>query len=65
MKKLSSKPSKLKSPGPLTSSRGEKIAAVEGLSLTPRMKAALTMTAGKSGDERRAVVKAQFAKKRS
>lgn len=42
----------------LTSERGEKISAVEGLTLSPRMAATLRQAAaqGLSGDERRALV---------
>jgi len=42
----------------LTSERGEKISAVEGLTLSPRMAATLRQGAaqGLSGDERRALV---------
>ncbi|MFV3130548.1 hypothetical protein [Niveispirillum sp. KHB5.9] len=42
----------------LTSERGEKISAVEGLALSPRMAATLRQGAaqGLSGDERRAMV---------
>ncbi|MQW85972.1 hypothetical protein [Sinorhizobium saheli] len=47
----------------LTSRRGEKISAVEGLTLTPRMRAVLDMTKDKPGDERRRLIKAQFAQK--
>ncbi|MDH6269018.1 hypothetical protein M2360_004438 [Rhizobium sp. SG_E_25_P2] len=47
----------------LTSERGEKISAVEGLKLSPRMEAILRDTKGRSGDERRAAIKAQFSRK--
>lgn len=49
--------------GRLTRERAEKISAVEGLALTPRMKRLLDLAAGKSADEQRALVRAQFAKK--
>ena len=49
--------------GRLTRARGEKISAVEGLSLSPRMRRLLDQTEGKSGDERRALIRAQFAGK--
>ncbi|WP_341487784.1 hypothetical protein [Pararhizobium sp. A13] len=49
--------------GRLSRERGEKISAVEGLKLTPRMRRLLDQTAGKPGDERREMIKAQFAKK--
>lgn len=49
--------------GRLTRERAEKINAVEGLALTPRMKRILEVAAGKSADEQRALVRAQFAKK--
>lgn len=47
----------------LTSERGEKISAVEGLRLTPRMEAVLLETRGRPGDERRAAIKAHFRSK--
>lgn len=47
----------------LTSIRGERISAVEGLRLTPRMRAVLDMSKDKSGEERRALIKAQFTAK--
>lgn len=50
--------------GALTRARGEKISAVEGLTLTPRMRAVLDLTQGKSGDERRRLIREQFAKSR-
>lgn len=46
----------------LTSTRGEKISAVEGMKLTPRMATALAESRGKTGDERRTLVKEQLAK---
>ncbi|MCV3765194.1 hypothetical protein [Rhizobium sp. TRM95796] len=49
--------------GKLTSERGEKISAVEGLRLTPRMEAVLLETRGRPGDERRAAIKAHFRSK--
>ena len=63
MKKYAAKFNKKLKPGPLTRIRAEKISAVEGLSLTPRMKSLLDMAAGKSSEERRELVRAQFAKK--
>ncbi|WFU07540.1 hypothetical protein QA648_36805 (plasmid) [Rhizobium sp. CB3171] len=47
----------------LTSARGEKISAVEGLHLTPRMRTVLELSKDKSGDERRKLIKAQFVGK--
>lgn len=49
----------------LSSSRGEKISAVEGMKLSPRMDTLLKTTAGRglSGDERRALIKEQVRKK--
>lgn len=49
----------------LTSSRGEKISAVEGLKLSPRMGEILKHSAsrGLSGDERRALIKEKVRKK--
>jgi hypothetical protein len=49
----------------LTRKRGEKISAVEGLKLTPRMQALLDLTKDKSGDERRQLIRAQFTQKSS
>lgn len=49
--------------GQLTRERAEKISAVEGLALSPRMKRLLDMSAGKTAEERRALVRQQFAKK--
>jgi hypothetical protein len=49
--------------GRFSRQRGEKISAVEGLKLTPRMQRLLDQTADKSGDERREMIKAQFVKK--
>ena len=53
--------------GRLTSSRAEKIAAVEGMRLSPRMARILKDAASKnlSGDESRALIRAQFAAKKS
>ncbi len=47
----------------LTSVRGEKISAVEGLTLTPRMRAVLDMSKDRPGDERRKLIEAQFRRK--
>lgn len=65
MKKLQQSP-QIKA-GMLTSSRAEKIAAVEGMRLTPRMAGILKDAASKrlSGDESRTLIKAQFATKKS
>jgi hypothetical protein len=46
----------------LTSARGERISAVEGMKLTQRMATALAKSRGKTGDERRTLVKEQLAK---
>ncbi|MGV1849229.1 MULTISPECIES: hypothetical protein [Rhizobium] len=62
MKKHSTLSSQVIQPSKLTSSRGEKISAVEGMNLSPRMRAILAQSQGKSGDERRALVRAQFTK---
>jgi hypothetical protein len=51
-----------KSSWTLTSTRGERISAVEGMKLTPRMATALAESRGKTGDERRTLVKEQLAK---
>jgi hypothetical protein len=53
--------------GMLTSSRAEKIAAVEGMRLSPRMAHILKDAAkkGLSGDESRALIRAQFTAKKS
>ncbi|WP_416798172.1 hypothetical protein [Ciceribacter azotifigens] len=49
-------------PGRLTRERAEKITSVEGLALTPRIKRILDAASGKTADEQRALVRAQFAK---
>ena len=64
MKKLAPSIGRDSKTGKLTSSRGEKISAVEGMHLTVRMKTVLNESRGKSGDERRALVKAQFETKK-
>lgn len=46
-----------KSSWTLTSKRGERISAVEGMKLTPRMSTVLAESRGKTGDERRTLVK--------
>ncbi len=48
----------------LTSTRGEKIAAVEGLALTPRMRVLLEMSKDLTGDERRQLIREQFQPQR-
>jgi hypothetical protein len=65
MKKLHQSPQA--KAGRLTSSRAEKIAAVEGMRLSPRMARILKDAASKSlsGEESRALIKAQFAVKKS
>lgn len=50
--------------GKLTRVRGEKISAVEGLELSPRMQAILARP-GLTGDQRRALIRAAFAAKSS
>ena len=62
MEKQSSTAASSNQPRKLTSTRGEKISAVEGMVLTPRMRTVLAQSQGKSGDERRALVRKQFAK---
>jgi hypothetical protein len=49
--------------GKLTRSRAEKISAVEGMTLSSRMNRVFTQAdqRGLGGDERRALIKAQFA----
>lgn len=47
----------------LTSVRAEKIAAIEGLRLTPRVSHLLEKSVHMSGDERRAMVLAALGKK--
>ncbi|WEZ86039.1 hypothetical protein P6U16_23425 (plasmid) [Rhizobium sp. 32-5/1] len=46
-----------------TRKRGEKISAVEGLQLNPRMRALLDTTKDKPGEERRRLIRAQFSQK--
>nr|WP_156949274.1 hypothetical protein [Mesorhizobium sp. WSM1293] len=50
----------------LTSERGEKISAVEGMTLSPRMAKllALGVRHGLSGDERRSFIKEEIRKKK-
>lgn len=50
----------------LTRARGEKISAVEGLKLSPRMAQILnhSMRQGLSGDERRSLIKEEIRKKK-
>jgi hypothetical protein len=43
--------------------RGEKISAVEGLTLSERMARLLDRSAGLSGDERRSLIKEQVRRK--
>ncbi|PYE29930.1 hypothetical protein C8J35_1402 [Rhizobium sp. PP-F2F-G38] len=62
MKKQSPQTVLITQPSKLTSARGEKISAVEGMSLSARMRAVLTQSKDKSGDERRALVRQQFTK---
>ncbi len=50
--------------GMLTRERGEKISAVEGLKLSPRMQAILSRP-GLTGDQRRALIRNAFAAKSS
>jgi len=65
MKKTAPALPPVKQPGKLTSERGEKISAVEGLTLSPRMKAVLEMSKGQPGEQRRAMIRAQFGKKQA
>lgn len=62
MKKNSLKAGQIIQPRVLSSHRGEKISAVEGMCLTERMRTLLNQLQGQSGDERRALVLAQFSK---
>ncbi|TPK67546.1 hypothetical protein FJ930_23155 [Mesorhizobium sp. B2-4-15] len=50
----------------LTRARGEKISAVEGMKLSPRMSEVLSQGArhGLSGDERRSLIKEEIRKKK-
>ncbi|MBZ9890056.1 hypothetical protein LB559_19200 [Mesorhizobium sp. BR1-1-3] len=50
----------------LTSERGEKISAVEGMTLSPRMAKLLAQGVrhGLSGDERRSLIKEEIRKKK-
>ncbi|WP_027142485.1 hypothetical protein [Mesorhizobium sp. WSM3626] len=50
----------------LTSARGEKISAVEGMKLSPRMAKVLnhSVRQGLSGDERRSLIKEEIRKKK-
>jgi hypothetical protein len=50
----------------LTSGRGEKISAVEGMKLSPRMGEILSqgVRRGLSGDERRSLIKEEIRKKK-
>jgi hypothetical protein len=63
MSRPSSKTKPSISPSRLTSLRAEKIAAIEGLRLTPRVSRLLEKSAHMSGDERRAMVMAALGKK--
>ncbi|WP_333630725.1 hypothetical protein [Agrobacterium cavarae] len=49
--------------GRLTQSCAEKISAVEGLVLSPRMRRVLAITKDQPAEERRQAVRAQFARK--
>ncbi|PYE25689.1 hypothetical protein C8J32_1035 [Rhizobium sp. PP-CC-3A-592] len=62
MKKQPSQTGRITQPSKLTSARGEKISAVEGMSLSARMRAVLNQSQDNSGDERRALVCQQFIK---
>ena len=56
-------PSKPSSPsGRLTQARAEKISAVEGLTLTSRMRDVLAATKDQPADERRRAIRAQFVR---
>lgn len=50
----------------LSAKRGERISAVEGMHLTPRMRDVIATTASRamSGDERRTLIKEQIHKKK-
>ncbi|HVV71633.1 MAG TPA: hypothetical protein VHI52_09070 [Verrucomicrobiae bacterium] len=47
----------------LTSNCGEKISAVEGMKLSPRMDLVLKQSAHRTGDERRALIRETVRKK--
>ncbi|ACI53951.1 hypothetical protein FHX14_004798 [Rhizobium sp. BK619] len=49
--------------GRLTQARAEKISAVEGLVLSPRMRKLLAETADQPTEERRQAIRAQFLRK--
>ncbi|MBB3356023.1 hypothetical protein FHT70_005996 [Rhizobium sp. BK049] len=49
--------------GRLSQARAEKISAVEGLALTPRMRKILAQTKDQPAEERRQAIRAQFARK--
>ncbi|WP_183807214.1 hypothetical protein [Mycoplana azooxidifex] len=49
--------------GRLTQARAEKISAVEGLVLSPRMRKLLAQTKDQPAEERRKAIRAQFARK--
>ncbi|MDF1634730.1 hypothetical protein [Mycoplana sp. MJR14] len=57
------KPTRSAATGRLTQTRAEKISAVEGLVLSPRMRELLARTEDQSAEERRKAVRAQFARK--
>ena len=57
------KPTRSAATGRLTQARAEKISAVEGLVLSPRMRELLARTEDQSAEERRKAVRAQFARK--
>lgn len=57
------KPTSIGKLGRLTRKRAEKISAVEGMVLTPRMRKLLAMTQNQPAEERRQAVRAQFARK--
>lgn len=65
MKKRSAKSSPLVKASKLTRARAEKISAVEGLKLSPKMAKAFERfdQQGLSNDQRREAVKAEFRKK--
>ena len=49
--------------GRLTQARAEKISAVEGLVLSPRMRKVLAETADQPAEARREAIRAQFVRK--
>lgn len=57
------KPVRITKADRLTQSRAEKISAVEGLVLSPRMRKLLAQMKDQPAEERRQAIRAQFARK--